>query len=138
MNIVYKETKEIDVSKIRELYLDVKWTAYIEDETIIQSIIPNALHVISAWVGEELIGLVRAVGDGVYILYIQDLLVKEAYQGKGIGSKLLQKMINDHKHIPQKVLMTENQEKTVHFYEKNGFMKADGGNAGIAFVQYHY
>lgn len=136
MTIVYKETKEIDVDKVRGLYLDVKWTAYTEDEGIIRSIIPNALHVISAWEGEELVGLVRTIGDGVYILYIQDLLVKEAYQGKGIGSELLQKMIHKNKHIPQKVLMTDNQESTVRFYEQNGFVKADGGSNGVAFVQY--
>lgn len=134
-SIIFKDTKDIDLAQIKILYEDVKWTAYTEDETILQSIIPNSLQVLSAWDKEELVGLVRAVGDGVYILYIQDLLVKESYQGKGIGSELLQRMLKDNKSIRQKVLMTSFEEKTIKFYEKNGLKRADNEQTGIAFVK---
>ncbi|WP_208559436.1 GNAT family N-acetyltransferase [Marinilactibacillus kalidii] len=136
MTITYKETKVIEVEKVKALYQDVGWVAYTEDDNIITAIIPNALQVISAWDGDELIGLVRTVGDGVYIMYIQDILVKESHQGKGVGSQLLQKLLESNKHIRQNVLLTEDTEKTIQFYEKNGFMKADGKEAGIAFVKY--
>lgn len=136
MKITYKETKSIDTEKLKALYLDVEWTAYPEDETILSAIVPNALQVISAWDGSELVGLARTVGDGVYIMYIQDILVKETYQGKGIGSELLQRLLDSNKHIHQKVLMTKDTIKTVQFYEKNGFMKVNGKKAGIAFVKY--
>lgn len=136
MSIVYKETKVIQTDKVRELYLDAGWMAYTEKGNIINSIIPNALQVISAWEGEELVGLIRTVGDGVYIMYIQDILVKKAYQGRGIGSHLLQTVLSGNKQIPQKVLMTEDKEKTIKFYEKNGFTKVNGKETGVAFSRY--
>lgn len=136
MSIVYKETKVIQTDKVRELYLDAGWMAYTEKENIINSIIPNALQVISAWEGEELVGLIRTVGDGVYIMYVQDILVKKAYQGRGIGSHLLQTVLSGNKQIPQKVLMTEDTEKTIKFYEKNGFTKVNGKETGVAFSRY--
>lgn len=136
MSIIYKETKAIQTEKVRELYLDAGWIAYTEKENIIDAIVPNALQVISAWDGEELVGLVRTVGDGVYIMYIQDILVKKAHQGRGIGSHLLQTILSNNKQIPQKVLMTEDTEKTIKFYEKNGFTKVNGKETGVAFSRY--
>lgn len=135
MTITYKTTKTIDIEQLRALYTDVQWTAYTQDEAVLKAIVPNALHVISAWSDDELVGLTRAVGDGVYILYIQDILVKEAYQGKGIGSTLLQKMLEANQMVRQTVLMTDYQDKTIQFYEKNGFTKADNEKTGIAFVR---
>ncbi|HCW74840.1 MAG TPA: GNAT family N-acetyltransferase, partial [Clostridiaceae bacterium] len=60
-----------------------------------------------AWEKEELIGLIRTVGDGHTILYIQDILVLNTHRDKGIGSMLLQEVLEKYKHVRQKVLLTE-------------------------------
>ncbi len=49
--------------------------------------------VISAWEQDELIGLIRVVGDGETIAYIQDVLVKAAWQNKGIGKELMRRVL---------------------------------------------
>lgn len=68
-----------------------------------------------------MIGLIRSVGDGETILYIQDLLVHPAYQNKGIGTQLIEKMVQAYPKVRQKVLLTENEQQTRRFYEKCQF-----------------
>lgn len=130
-----KETKEIAVDQLKSLYNDVGSTAYTQQEAVMEKIIPNSFDVLSIWEEEELVGLIRCISDGAYILYIQDILVKEAYQGQGIGSALLQKIIERHSSIRQKVLMTDYTKKTIGFYEKNGFHRADNEKWGISLVR---
>ena len=81
----------------------------------------NSLEILTIWNNNELIGLIRVIGDGETILYIQDLLIRPDYQNQGLGSILLRKMCDRY----QRVLITDNTDKTNSFYEKNGFIKAD-------------
>lgn len=95
--------------------------------------ISNSLDIISAWNGEELIGIIRTVGDGLTIIYIQDLLVLNEYQNQGVGTQLMQQVLNKYKRVRQKVLITEEASDVRHFYEKNGFLSCDNGNL-VAFA----
>ncbi|MCM6769021.1 GNAT family N-acetyltransferase [Weissella paramesenteroides] len=64
---------------------------------------------------------------GLTIVYIQDILVLNAYQNKGIASELLQRILNKYKNVRQKVLLTEEASGVRYFYEKNGFESCDQG-----------
>lgn len=136
--IEYKQVKELDLDQLSHLYKDVGWTGYTQDPSIMRAIIPQSYQVIAAFEGDELIGLIRSLSDGVYILYIQDILVKRAYQRKGIGSELLKRMLEGKTDIKQKVLLTDFEEKTMAFYEKNGFHAANSKDWGVAFVRYDH
>ena len=48
----------------------------------------NSSHVISAWDGDKLVGLVRALDDGETIAFLHYLLVDPAYHGLHIGHTL--------------------------------------------------
>lgn len=63
---------------------------------------PAVTEVITVWHEQQLIGLIRSVGDGETILYIQDLLVHPAYQNKGIGTQLIEKMVQAYPKVRQK------------------------------------
>jgi ribosomal protein S18 acetylase RimI-like enzyme len=119
-------------TQIKSLYIDAGWTAYTDKfETLIAGI-ENSLDLITAWDGEVLVGLVRAVGDGHTILYIQDILVLKIYQRKGIGKTLVQKLLERHTIERQVVLMTEDSADTKAFYESLGFLSLDK-DGGIGF-----
>lgn len=97
--------------------------------------ISNSLKVTTIWDKDRLVGLIRIVGDGYYIVYTQDILVLSEYQGKGIGGKLLKNILSQYKHVNQKVLLTDNQPNTISFYEKMGFVSAQDYNC-ISFVKF--
>lgn len=133
-NIIIKEDIKPKIEEVLDLYNDVKWSAYTNDPENLKKAIDNSLEVWSAWDNETLVGLARVVGDGYTIIYIQDILVLESYQGQGIGSKLLKLILERYKVIRQVVLMTDDNEDTINFYEKNGLVKASEYKA-VTFIK---
>ncbi len=95
----------------------------------------NSLRIVSLWDDNKLIGIIRVVGDGYSIIYIQDLIILTEYQKRGLGSMLMNYVMNAYKDVYQKVLLTENKTSTVQFYESCGFVTNDKYNC-VAFVQF--
>ncbi|MCM3177544.1 GNAT family N-acetyltransferase [Cytobacillus horneckiae] len=105
----------------------MQWNAYTKDLSQLQQALVNSLFVLTAWEGDQLIGLIRVVGDGLTILYIQDILVLNSYQNRGIATEMMQLVVKKYKDVRQKVLLTEAAPDVRHFYEKNGFISCDKG-----------
>lgn len=133
MKLSYSENKNINKEQLESLYKDVQWYAYTQDLELLLQAIYESLDVISAWKDEELVGLIRIVGDGLTIIYVQDILVLNTYQNQGIATHLLQEALKKYKNVRQKVLLTEEAPKVRYFYEKNGFQSCDKGTL-VAFT----
>ncbi|WP_281863416.1 GNAT family N-acetyltransferase [Planomicrobium okeanokoites] len=134
MEYVYKEGKQIDKESLKSLYEDVEWFAYTKDLDQLAEAVAHSLYVLSIWDNDELIGLIRVVGDGLTIIYIQDILVLNRRQNKGIASELLRCVLEKFRDVRQKVLLTEEAADVRHFYEKNGFKSCDRGTL-VAFAK---
>lgn len=115
MSIKYKENCTCELKQLIELYKNVGWSGYTDK--LIRAL-KNSLFNIGAFDGDELIGLIRVIGDDTSIIYIQDILIKEKYQRQGIGTYLLQSVLDKYKDIRQIVLMTDKTEKLKSFIEK--------------------
>lgn len=124
MKIVFKDQLPSDSNQVLALYEGVGWSAYTKDPERLLNALAHS-EVITAYVEEQLVGLIRCITDGQTILYIQDLLVASEFQGQKIGQRLLKKMLANHPSIRQKVLITDNTEKTRHFYEACGFSSVE-------------
>ncbi|MCR8968516.1 GNAT family N-acetyltransferase [Facklamia sp. 7083-14-GEN3] len=124
-NIVIKEDGLLPFEQILALYENVLWTAYTKEPELLEKAIQNSLKVWTAWEGDQLIGLARVVGDGLTIIYIQDILILEDYQRQGVGSMLLQKVLKEYQAVRQIILMTDSTDKTQNFYKKNGLIRTD-------------
>lgn len=81
----------------------------------------HSLKIYSAHIGEKLIGIIRVVGDGYSVIFIQDILIFPEFQHKGIGTALLQCMLNEYKNVYQIHLFTDNKDRTIRFYKSLGF-----------------
>ena len=127
MAINFNYSNKISKEQLGRLYDDVKWYAYTKDLDVLQQAMGQSLEVLSAWNGDELIGLIRIVGDGLTIIYIQDILVLNSYQNQGIATQLMQQVLKKYKNVRQKVLLTEDSSDVRYFYEKNGFKSCDQG-----------
>lgn len=77
---------------------------------------------IACYDGDELVGFLDVVSNGVTDAYIQDVMVRPDYQGKGIGTELMNRAINrlkaDHIYM---VSVIYGEEGLRPFYEKSGF-----------------
>ena len=120
-----KKYENFHLEEITNLYQSVGWTNYLERIDILEEAYSNSLCVLGAYDSENLVGILRAVGDGKTIVFIQDILVLPEYQRQGIGSKLLQAAMERYQDVYQMELLTDNTEKTKAFYRSAGFTASD-------------
>ena len=127
------ETKRIPCrEELLELYADAGWTAYTDHLDRLERGVAASLAVYTAWEGDALVGLLRAVGDGETILYLQDLLVRSSHRRRGIGRELLERVTADYPQVRQKVLLTDAADRrALDFYRACGWTQAEelGGTA---------
>ncbi|HIV90388.1 MAG TPA: hypothetical protein H9744_01690 [Candidatus Eisenbergiella stercoravium] len=70
-----REYRTYGETDILNLYASVGWTAYTRSPEVLRKGFENSLLTLAAYEGERLIGIIRAVGDGHTVIFIQDLLV---------------------------------------------------------------
>lgn len=116
-----KEYTEFKFDEIEKLYKAVGWTAYTDDMGALEEGYKRSLKILAAYEADELLGIIRAVGDGYTIVFIQDILVFPERQGQGIGSALIKAMLDLYPNVRQIELATDNTEKTLAFYKSVGF-----------------
>ena len=118
-----KITKETSVSldDVLHLYQAVGWTNYTNQPQMLAQALTHSLAIYLARDGEEVVGLVRLIGDGFSSVFVQDLIVLPTYQRQGIGSTLMKQALSDYKDAYQVQLATEESEKTLGFYRSLGF-----------------
>ena len=120
-----KEYTEFKKDEIWQLYTQVGWTAYTENMTALEQGYKNSLLVLAAYENEELLGIVRVVGDGATIILVQDILVYPQKQRQGIGTSLLKAALERYADVRQIQLVTDNTPKTVAFYQSLGFVELE-------------
>ena len=116
-----KEYLTYNEPEILALYTSVGWTAYTDHPEVLKKGFENSLVTLAAYEGDQLLGIIRAVGDGYTVVFVQDILVFPEHQRKGIGSALLQAVLDRYSHVRQIMLATDNTPKTIGFYKSMGF-----------------
>lgn len=78
------------------------------------------------------IGFGRVIGDGVIYFYVQDLIVREGYQGMGIGTKMLESLVEQTVKIaaPGAAIGLMSTKGKEGFYEKFGFTRRPNDEFG--------
>lgn len=74
--------------------------------------------------GERVVGFVTAISDGVLSAFIPAIEVLPAYQGRGIGSELMQRMLDSLSHLYSIDLICD--EDVRPFYERMGMRPYSG------------
>lgn len=128
IEIEYIKADVPDTKNILKLYNDAGWIVYTKNPEELKKGIHNSLTVYSAWSKSELVGFLRIIGDGLTIIYIQDILVLKNFRRMGIGKKLISLMLSDFGHVRQIVLLTDNNKETHSFYTACGFTPAETVN----------
>lgn len=116
-----REYKTYNEPEILRLYASVGWTAYTDHPEVLRQGFENSMLTLAAYKNDQLLGIIRTVGDGHTIVFVQDILVYPEHQRKGIGTALLQAILDRYHYVRQIELATDNTEKTIAFYKSMGF-----------------
>ena len=117
---ITKETS-VSIDDVLPLYQAVGWTNYTNQPQMLEQSLAHSLATYLARDGEEIVGVVRLIGDGFSSVFVQDLIVLPSYQRQGIGSALMKKALGEFKDAYQVQLATDESEKTLGFYRSLGF-----------------
>ena len=88
-----REMTTFDLEVLLDLYNSVGWTNYTRAPEMLRKAYENSLLTLGAYDGDQLAGIIRTVGDGYSVVFIQDILVFPEYQRKGIGTQLLREIM---------------------------------------------
>ena len=126
-----EESKNLQLNEIVNLYRSVGWTNYLKRVDIVKKSYADSLCVLGAYDYDQLVGVIRTVGDGQTSVFVQDIIVLPEYQRKGIGTKLLKAVMDKYKDVYQMELLTDN---TKAFYRSVGFIASDEIDC-VAFIR---
>lgn len=87
--IKYKENC-LEPEDYFELRRSVNWRVFGEQQT--GRALDNSIYDIVAYEGIKPVGMGRLVGDGALYYYIQDVIVRPDYQGRGIGTEIINRL----------------------------------------------
>ncbi len=121
MKIEISETRNIDKEQIIELYKANKWSS-ANKPVELYSALMDSHSLVSAWIGNELVGIGNAISDGHLVVYYPHLLIHPNHQGKGIGQMIVAKMQKKYKKYHMQMLTADG--KAIEFYQKVGFERA--------------
>ena len=125
-----------DINEFNLLYDSVGWGAYSNE--ISQRALDNTFYSVSVYDKSEIIGYGRLIGDTICFLYVQDIMVKPEYQGKKIGTLIMNKLLEKVNEVKKEnsnlrvyAGASKNREE---FYEKFGFIKRTDADLGYGMV----
>ncbi len=121
MHITLSTHKDIPLQAILDLYKANEWSSADKPEQLYQGLM-NSHSLVSAWHGEQLVGLGNAISDGHLVVYYPHLLVHPDYQGKGIGQMIVAKLQEKYAGFHMQMLTADG--KAIDFYKKVGFERA--------------
>ena len=121
-----EEHTEYREEEILRLYTAVGWTAYTENMPALRDGFRNSLLTLAAYDGNELLGIVRTVGDGATVVFVQDLLIFPERQRRGAGTALLKAVVERYPAVRQIELVTDQSPESAAFYRSAGFSELSG------------
>lgn len=116
----YIENASTSAKQIADLREAVGWNRM---ESCYKNELMDSYFHISVYDGNKLIGYVDTVSNGVTDAYIQDLMVHPDYQGKGIGTELMNRTITYLKYRKIYMISVVFEDRLFAFYKRFNFFK---------------
>ena len=121
MNIEYKDSHDFEQEQLERLFLSVEWSSgHFPDKLVVA--MKNYETVYSAWDQGKLVGMICVMDDGIMNAYVHYLLVNPAYQGKGVGKKLVSLVRDKYKDFLRIAIIAYDDK--IEFYNSCGFVKS--------------
>ena len=110
----------------------------VRDNNIVEVALENTLFSLCVYDEDKLIGYGRIIGDKTIFLYIHDVMVIPEYQGKKIGTGIMNELIKEidkYKDVNPNIRTYLGASKGKEgFYEKFGFVSRPNENLGAGMI----
>ncbi len=115
--LITSDQNRVDIDALHAMLSQTYWAKDRSRDAVAKSV-ENSLS-FSVFKGDEQIGFVRAITDGITYAVILDMIIREDFRGQGLGKWLVQ-CIDEHPEIVplRQVLWTIDADD---FYRQGGF-----------------
>lgn len=124
------------VQEYNDLTEQVGWGT--EPERIVRTALDNTIYSVCAYDGGRIVGYARLIGDRALFAYIQDVMVAPDYQGRRIGSRLIEYVLEEVKRLksvsPNLRTYLGASKGKEGFYEKFGFVSRRDADLGEGMI----
>ena len=117
-SIRYVESTEIPIDAVIRLYRMHDWSSANKPQRL-ERALRNSHSLVSAWDGDNLVGLANSISDGHLVVYYPHAVVHPDYQRRGIGQELMSRLKRRYKGFHQHSVLAD--KDAVGFYERCGF-----------------
>lgn len=121
MNIDVSLAGELEEEEVIRLYRANGWSS-ADKPAQLMAALRNSHALVTARIGDELVGLGNAISDGHLVVYFPHMLVHPAHQGKGVGRLMMQSMLERYAGFHQMMLTADGE--AIDFYKAMGFERA--------------
>ena len=122
MDIEIKIIKEAEANELVALYRGAGWwDEKTDDISFLDSLIKNSYAFAGVFYNRRMIGMGRAISDGVSDAYIQDVTVLPEYRNRGIGGMIIKSLVKHLLDNDMKWIGLIGEPGTKSFYERLGF-----------------
>ena len=120
---ILKKTDSGIFQDIISLYKDAGWweKEYDNDPSFVKVIVRKSFCFAGAFDGKRLVGMGRALSDGISDAYIQDIVVLKQYRNRGIGSGIINTIIEQLKKNNIDWITLIGEPDTGKFYRRLNF-----------------
>ncbi len=118
--ITYRTGNDLELDAVIELYRasTLGERRPVGDRERMRLMLANANLVVTAWDGDQLVGIARSVSDFSYATYLSDLAVRLSHQRHGIGRELIRRT---REMGGQATIILLSAPKAVDYYPHVGF-----------------
>jgi len=123
MNIQYETGLIPTTAEIIEVYNSSGLNRPTDDPRRIAGMYANSNLIVTAWDGDLLVGVSRALTDFHYCCYLSDLAIRKEYQKQGVGQELVR--LTKEAIGPLSMLLLLAAPSAMEYYPKIGMDKLD-------------
>lgn len=124
-DISYRDDIKISARQLADVFRQSGIRRPVDDLPRLARMLNHGNLLITAWDGERLVGVARALTDFSYCCYLSDLAVDKHYQRRGIGRALVERVRNAIGE--QSMLLLQAAPEAMAYYPKIGFEAVANG-----------
>ena len=112
------QQRSLPVASVRALYAEQGWWPERSDDDIV-AVLDSGGPAVGGWIGDRLVAFARAVEDGCFRAYIEDVVVAQSQQGKGYGVAVVDRLHRELAGVDIVSLFCS--DELTGFYERAGY-----------------